>query len=107
MGCNGIEEIKAHPFFKGIFTINSAGINWENIRNTRAPILPKMIIPEEQKEKREKDREKMQHFLNELKAKEHKKKSQDVTNKLNEQLKSLQRLDLLVNLNKEEAEGLR
>ena len=32
LGKNGIEEIKAHPFFKGI--------DWDNIRNTKAPFIP-------------------------------------------------------------------
>ena len=32
LGKNGIEEIKAHPFFKDI--------DWDNIRNTKAPFIP-------------------------------------------------------------------
>ena len=32
LGKNGIEEIKNHPFFKGV--------DWENIRNTKAPFIP-------------------------------------------------------------------
>jgi hypothetical protein len=32
LGVNGVEEIKAHPFFKGI--------NWKNIRNQKAPNIP-------------------------------------------------------------------
>ncbi|MCQ2818056.1 MAG: hypothetical protein MJ252_12390, partial [archaeon] len=32
LGINGVEEIKAHPFFKGI--------DWDNIRNTKAPFIP-------------------------------------------------------------------
>ena len=32
LGYNGIEEIKKHPFFKGI--------NWDNIRNVKAPFIP-------------------------------------------------------------------
>ena len=32
LGYNGVEEIKKHPFFKGI--------NWDNIRNTKAPFIP-------------------------------------------------------------------
>lgn len=34
IGKNGVEEIKAHPFFKGI--------DWEHIRETRAPIMPEL-----------------------------------------------------------------
>ena len=32
LGKNGIEEIKSHPFFKGV--------DWDNIRNTKAPFIP-------------------------------------------------------------------
>ena len=32
LGKNGVEEIKAHPFFKGI--------DWDNLRNTKAPFIP-------------------------------------------------------------------
>ena len=32
LGYNGVEEIKKHPFFKGI--------NWDNIRNVKAPFIP-------------------------------------------------------------------
>ena len=34
LGKNGIEEIKAHPFFEGI--------NWDNIRNERPPFVPEL-----------------------------------------------------------------
>lgn len=34
LGKRGAEEIKAHPFFKGL--------NWENIRNTKAPFIPQL-----------------------------------------------------------------
>mmetsp|Transcript_17548 Transcript_17548/g.17509 ORF Transcript_17548/g.17509 Transcript_17548/m.17509 type:complete len:325 (+) Transcript_17548:519-1493(+) len=34
LGTRGVEEIKAHPFFNGI--------NWDNIRNTRAPWVPEL-----------------------------------------------------------------
>ena len=34
LGKNGVEEIKAHPFFKNI--------NWNNIRNTKAPFIPEL-----------------------------------------------------------------
>ena len=34
LGLRGSEEIKAHPFFKGI--------DWDNIRNTTAPFVPKL-----------------------------------------------------------------
>ena len=32
LGINGVNEIKNHPFFKGI--------DWKNIRNTKAPFIP-------------------------------------------------------------------
>ena len=32
LGKNGVEEIKAHPFFKDV--------DWDNIRNTKAPFIP-------------------------------------------------------------------
>ena len=32
LGRNGVEEIKAHPFFKDV--------DWDNIRNTKAPFIP-------------------------------------------------------------------
>jgi serine/threonine protein kinase len=32
LGFNGAEEIKRHPFFKGL--------DWKNVRNMRAPFLP-------------------------------------------------------------------
>jgi serine/threonine kinase 38 len=32
LGYNGVEEIKKHPFFKGI--------DWDNIRNVKAPFIP-------------------------------------------------------------------
>ena len=34
LGKNGVEEIKAHPFFKNI--------DWDNIRNTKAPFVPEL-----------------------------------------------------------------
>ena len=34
LGKNGIEEIKRHPFFKGI--------DWDNIRSTKAPFIPEL-----------------------------------------------------------------
>ena len=32
LGKNSVDEIKSHPFFKGV--------DWENIRNTKAPFIP-------------------------------------------------------------------
>ena len=34
LGKNGSEEIKRHPFFKGV--------NWSNIRNSKAPFIPEL-----------------------------------------------------------------
>ena len=34
LGLNGVEEIKNHPFFRGV--------DWQNIRKTRAPMIPKL-----------------------------------------------------------------
>jgi serine/threonine kinase 38 len=34
LGKNGVEEIKAHPFFKKV--------DWNNIRNTKAPFIPEI-----------------------------------------------------------------
>ena len=34
LGIGGAEEIKKHPFFKGV--------DWDNIRNTKAPFIPKL-----------------------------------------------------------------
>jgi len=34
LGIGGADEIKKHPFFKGV--------NWDNIRNTKAPFIPKL-----------------------------------------------------------------
>jgi serine/threonine kinase 38 len=32
LGANGVQEIKEHPFFKGL--------DWENLRNTKSPFIP-------------------------------------------------------------------
>ena len=34
LGKNGVEEIKAHPFFRNV--------DWKNIRKTKAPYIPKL-----------------------------------------------------------------
>lgn len=34
LGVNGVEEIKAHPFFEGV--------DWEGIRNQKAPFIPQL-----------------------------------------------------------------
>jgi hypothetical protein len=36
LGFNGAEEIKKHPFFKGV--------DWNNIRNIKAPFIPDVFI---------------------------------------------------------------
>lgn len=48
LGANGSEEIKNHEFFKCI--------NFSKVRSIKAPIVPKMIMSEEDMEKREKDK---------------------------------------------------
>lgn len=37
LGINGVEEIKAHPFFQGI--------NWRNIKSMKAPFIPDLKDP--------------------------------------------------------------
>lgn len=37
IGCHGAQEIKAHPFFKGV--------DWNTIRTVRAPIIPSLTGP--------------------------------------------------------------
>ena len=34
LGSNGVEEIKRHPFFRGI--------DWQNLRKQKAPLIPKL-----------------------------------------------------------------
>ena len=34
LGANGVQEIKDHPFFKGI--------DWQNLRKTKSPYIPKV-----------------------------------------------------------------
>ena len=34
LGVNGVDEIKAHPFFRGL--------DWENLRNTKSPFMPEI-----------------------------------------------------------------
>lgn len=36
LGINGVEEIKAHPFFYGV--------DWKRIREKKAPFVPKVNI---------------------------------------------------------------
>ena len=35
LGRNGVEEIKRHPFFRGV--------DWDNIRKTKAPFIPQLV----------------------------------------------------------------
>jgi len=37
LGINGVEELMAHPFFKGI--------NWNTLRNQRSPFIPQLSSP--------------------------------------------------------------
>lgn len=64
----------------------------------KAPIVPKMIMSEEDMEKREKDKVKFQKFLKDLNTKKIKQKnnSDDISEKLNKELKNLERIYLLV-----------
>lgn len=39
LGANGVTEIKAHPFFKGV--------DWERIRNEQAPYIPELSSDED------------------------------------------------------------
>jgi serine/threonine kinase 38 len=39
LGANGVTEIKAHPFFKGV--------DWEHIRNDQAPYIPELSSDED------------------------------------------------------------
>ena len=34
LGTNGVEEIKKHPFFRGI--------DWNSLRESKAPLIPKL-----------------------------------------------------------------
>lgn len=36
LGCRGMGEIKAHPFF--------TGIDWKNLRNSKTPFVPEVTI---------------------------------------------------------------
>jgi serine/threonine protein kinase len=48
LGANGVEEVKSHPFFKGI--------DWDNLKNSRPPMIPKMSsISQLQEMKEDKD----------------------------------------------------
>ncbi|KAL4446078.1 hypothetical protein ABPG74_021617 [Tetrahymena malaccensis] len=100
LGANGADEIKKHPFFKGI--------DFTKIRSQPAPIVPKMILTEEEREKREKDKQKLKQFLEELNAKKKNKHKSEAVIKLTNEVKnlSLERLDLLVNKNEEEKQKL-
>lgn len=54
LGANGAEEIKQHPFFKGL--------NWTTLRDKPGFIIPKMIMAEEPDsngKKKEQDNEKV------------------------------------------------
>ncbi|EGR28176.1 hypothetical protein IMG5_181050 [Ichthyophthirius multifiliis] len=98
LGAKGADEIKAHPFFKNI--------QWNKLRSNRAPIKPTSKQLQEAIQKREKDKEQMQQFMNKMKCKEGMKNIDEMGKKLNEELKNLERLDLFVNKNNEEANQL-
>ena len=48
LGAQGADEIKKHVFFKNL--------DFSKIRSQPAPIVPKVILTEEEREKREKDK---------------------------------------------------
>ncbi|EAS04177.2 Serine/Threonine kinase domain protein (macronuclear) [Tetrahymena thermophila SB210] len=98
LGARGADEIKKHPFFKGI--------DFAKIRSQPAPIVPKMILTEEEREKREKDKQKLKQFLEELNTKKKNKHKSEAVIKLTNEVKNLERLDLLVNKNEEEKQKL-
>lgn len=88
LGANGAEEIKQDPFFKDV--------DFQKIRTSGAPILPKMIVPEEDMEKREKDKARFQNFLKDLNMNKMKKKGEEnISEILEKELKTLERMDLL------------
>ncbi|KAL4507965.1 hypothetical protein ABPG72_021338 [Tetrahymena utriculariae] len=95
LGAKGVKEIKEHAFFQNI--------KWNKLRSQRPPIQPKSKQTQEAKEKREKDKEQMQQFLNSLNIKQGMRKTDDVSKKLQEGLKALERPDLVAEQNIQEA----
>ncbi|EGR32878.1 protein kinase domain protein [Ichthyophthirius multifiliis] len=99
LGANGAKDVKEHPFFKGV--------EWTKLRSMKAPIQPKGKQAQELKEKREKEKEQMQQFVKTLNTnKQNLNKQSDVSKKLNDELKNMERLDLFINMNIEEAKSL-
>lgn len=90
LGANGAEEIKQHPFFKSL--------NWKTLRDKPGFIIPKMIMSEEPDsngKKKEQDNEKVQRFLQQLDDRKPTSQNIETKNRLMEELKGLERLDLL------------
>ncbi|CAD8094297.1 unnamed protein product [Paramecium sonneborni] len=88
LGYGSIEEIKNHPFL--------ASINWEQLRNTPGPIIPQI---NQNFSPFENVAEKVQKFL-----KKGERKQIQIINKLQEELEYLERIDLLVAKNENEAQ---
>ncbi|CAD8181575.1 unnamed protein product [Paramecium octaurelia] len=88
LGYGSIDEIKNHPFL--------ATINWDQLRNTPGPIIPQI---NQNFQPFENVVEKVQKFI-----KKGEKKQIQIINKLQEELEYLERIDLLVAKNENEAQ---
>ncbi|CAD8157135.1 unnamed protein product [Paramecium octaurelia] len=88
LGYGSIEEIKNHPFL--------ASINWEQLRSTPGPIIPQINLNFQPFEN---VAEKVQKFL-----KKGERKQIQIINKLQDELEYLERIDLLVAKNENEAQ---
>lgn len=77
-------------------------MNWEGIFEKPGPIVPRMVMQGECKVKKEKDNEKLLQFLKTLN--EQKNEHQKLAKELKEQLKGLERIDLLVQVTMEQVE---
>ncbi|CAD8097849.1 unnamed protein product [Paramecium sonneborni] len=88
LGYGSIDEIKNHPFL--------ASINWEQLRNTPGPIIPQI---NQNSQPFENVAEKVQKYLNKGETKQI-----QIIYKLQEELEYLERIDLLVAKNENEAQ---